>query len=411
MAHILIAYKQFPAPSAGHAGGESLFWMMAALHRRGHTLTLVSRIADEEREMLPEVEAICRKVVTVRHHRSRPGPRPWAVMVSYLELRRAMKTTVVSEQPDFIHVETTQTALIAAGLPLPPSSYRTQDVNWFLVDQQLPRLRGLHRAIALAKRAVMRWIEPWIARHYDVLIAISEGDRRLLAESWDRELLLVPLTPLDDGRATEVLLEAAPVAEADVEARQDGRFGAAASPPAAEDGPTVLFVGAMGRDHNQAGVAWFLDAVWSRIADGAPDARFCIVGGNPPDWLRTRVGSDHVVVTGFVDDLAAWYRSADVFVSPLLVAGGMLQKVLDAMALGVPVVATSVCNHGVAAVPGKHLIVADAPETFADAVISLLSDAQARTRLAAAARVYIADTYDFESAMDTWSDVIHAKTT
>ncbi|MCJ7549659.1 MAG: glycosyltransferase, partial [Anaerolineae bacterium] len=330
--------------------------MMEALHRRGHELTLVSRIMDEERVLLPAVEAICRKIYLVPHHRSRSGSRGLAIAQSYLDLRGKIKEVVAIEQPDFVHVETTQTALAAVGLRLPPSSYRTQDVNWFLIDQSLPRLRGTQRAIAHVKRAFFRWLEPWISRHYDLMLAISEGDRRLLAETCDDDhLLLVPLVPAVRPEATTV--------------------------PAVDGEANVLFVGAMSRDHNRTGVVWFLDGVWEHIAAAVPEARLYIVGGQPPESLTSRADGEHVIVTGFVDDLGAWYRSASVFVSPLLVAGGLLQKVMDAMAMGVPVVATSVCNHGVGATPGVHLITADEPEAFAEAVIALLEDSQARLRL------------------------------
>jgi len=381
MAHILIAYKQFPAPSVGHAGGESLFWMMEALHRRGHQLTLVARIMDEERVHLPAVEAICRTIYLVPHHRSRSGPRALAVALSYLDLRRKIREVVAIERPAFVHVETTQTALAAAGLRLPPSSYRTQDVNWFLIDQSLPRLRGSERAIAYLKRAFFRWLEPWISRHYDLMLAISEGDRRLLADSCDDDhLLLVPLVPAVRLGATTV--------------------------PAVDGEANVLFVGAMSRDHNQAGIAWFLDEVWERIAATVPEARLYIVGGQPPESLTARADGERVIVTGFVDDLGAWYRSASVFVSPLLVAGGLLQKVMDAMAMGVPVVATSVCNHGLGATPGEHLITADEPVAFAEAVIALLEDSQARLRLGGAAQAFVSAHYDLEPSVDDWSAAI-----
>jgi glycosyltransferase involved in cell wall biosynthesis len=381
MAHILIAYKQFPAPSVGHAGGESLFWMMEALHRRGHRLTLVARITAEERVHLPAVEAICTRIYLVPHHRSRSGPQALAVAQSYLDLRSKIKEVVATEQPDFVHVETTQTALAAAGLRLPPSSYRTQDVNWFLIDQSLPRLRGVERAIAHLKRAFFRRLEPWISRHYELVLAISEGDRRLLAESCDDDhLLLVPLVPAVDPEAMTV--------------------------PAIDGEANVLFVGAMSRHHNQTGIAWFLDEVWERIATAVPEARLYIVGGHPPESLTARADGDRVIVTGFVDDLEAWYRSASVFVSPLLVAGGLLQKVMDAMAMGVPVVATSVCNHGVGATPGVHLITADEPEAFAEAVIALLEDSQARLRLGGAAQAFVSAHYDLEPAVDDWSAAI-----
>jgi polysaccharide biosynthesis protein PslH len=376
MAHILIAYKQFPAPSVGHAGGESLFKLMASLHRRGHKLTLVSRIRKEERRHLPSVDAICERVVTVRHHHSRRELQPFAVSLSYAAFRRAVKRTLREVDPDFLHVETTQTAAILLGLDRPPNSYRTQDVNWYLQEQRLLRARGLGRLIDVSRHRFFRRFEPWLCRHYDLTLAISEGDRALLAPFVEpSRLLMVPLTP-----------ELSP--ERDVT-------------PAIEDGPNLLFVGAMSRAHNIAGVTWFLDRIWPLIHESEPDARFIVVGSNPPDALRARSG-EGVTVTGFVEDLASWYRAATIFVSPLLVAGGLLQKVMDAMAMGVPVVATTVCNHGLRAVPGEHLIIADHPQPFADAVLSLLKDSSTRERIGQAGRAFVKTQYDLESAIDRW---------
>lgn len=377
MAHLLIAYKQFPAPSVGHAGGESLFRLMDALHRRGHRLTLVARIADEERELLPAVAAICRKVVTVPHHTSMTGPRPLALARSYLAFRAAVRRTVRAEKPDLVHVETTQTAVVALGLPLPATSYRTQDVNWFLAEQRMARMHGLRRLPARLKVWWMRRFETFVCRRYDLMLAISESDRRLLAEVCDADrLLMVPLTPAlrpDDAVA-----------------------------PAVAGGPNLLFVGAMSRDHNLAGVTWFLDEVWSRISKAAPEARFYVVGGGPPEALRARADGEHVIVTGFVDDLTAWYKAATLFVSPLLVAGGLLQKIMDAMRMGVPVVATSVCNHGVGAVPGRDLVTADTAPAFAEAVIDLLSDPATRRQIGAAGQAYVVEHYSLDAAVDRW---------
>ncbi len=161
----------------------------------------------------------------------------------------------------------------------------------------------------------------------------------------------------------------------------------------------------MDRAHNLAGVIWFLDRVWPRIRKAAPAARFFIVGGRPPAELRARA-DDQCIVTGFVDDLASWYRAATVFVSPMLVAGGLLQKVVDAMAFGVPVVATSVCNHGIGATPGEHLLTADTAEDFAAAVLTLLHDPEAQVRLGSAGRHFIQTRYDTEAAIAEWEAML-----
>ena len=389
MAQILFIYKQFPAPSVGHAGGESLFGLMEALRQRGHRLALVARMRDEERALLPALEAICERVVTVPHHRSLPGWRPLALARSYLGLRRAAKKALRELQPDLVHIETTQTAIVLLGLSLPPSSFRTQDVNWFMWQQKAARARGLKRLWAKMMAACFRTFEPALCRRHDLILAISEGDRALLAPvCGDRPLHLLPLAPLAPaGPADPDIPSAIPPGSSTV---------LTASPPA------LLFVGAMDRAHNLAGVTWFLDHVWPRIREAQHDARFYIVGGRPPAELQARADDESCFVTGFVDDLASWYRAATVFVSPMLVAGGLLQKVVDAMALGVPVVATSVCNHGLGATPGEHLLTADTAEDFAAAVLALLRDPEARARLGSAGQRFIQTRYDTETAIAEW---------
>jgi polysaccharide biosynthesis protein PslH len=377
MAHILIAYKQFPAPSVGHAGGESLFRLMAALHSRGHRLTLVARITDDERRHLSAVEAICDAVHTVAHHRSRRGPRLLAFLLSYAQLRAAIRSVLREARPDLLHVETTQTALAALGLKRPPASYRTQDVNWFLLDQQLARCGGPRCLGLMVKRWLFRWLEPWLCKRYDLMLAISEGDRRLLIPTCEpTRLLLVPLTPAVDGAL-------------------EGELAAGGE-------ANLLFVGAIGRDHNQEGITWFLDHIWDRVSSECPETRLYIVGGDPPEALTARADGTRIIVTGFVDELAPWYRAATVFVSPLLVAGGLLQKVVDAMAMGVPIVATSVSNHGVGAVPGEHLLTADGPAAFAEAVVRLLRDPAERRRIGDAGRAFVEERYDLTAAVDRW---------
>jgi glycosyltransferase involved in cell wall biosynthesis len=299
-----------------------------------------------------------------------------AIPLSYLAFRRAVRRTLKAVRPDFLHLETTQTAAILVGLNRPPSSYRTQDVNWHLQEQRLPHLEGFERLMGWAQSRIFRRFEPWLCKSHDLTLAISEGDRALLAP-WigpDR-LLMVPLTP-----------ELSP--DEDVI-------------PAIPGGPNLLFVGAMARDHNIAGVTWFLETIWPVIHEKAPDARFFIVGSHPPEALRRQAG-EGVTVTGFVADLAPWYRAATVFVSPLLVAGGLLQKVMDAMAMGVPVVATTVCNHGLCAVPGEHLIIADDSQAFADAVLSLLDDPRIQAEIGHAGQTFVETHYDLESAIDRW---------
>jgi len=376
VARVLIVYKEFPAPSVGHAGGRAVYRFMESLHRRGHCLHLVARLRREEAPLVEETAPICASITTVPHHTALPGPRPVAFARSYLALRRAAARALREVRPDLLHVEVAQTAFALLGLRRPPSSFRTLDVNWYLLEQRAARLRGIRRAGARTLARVLRWFEPWLYRRYGVIGAVSEGDRRLLAPRCaPRPVLTLPLVP--------TLLEG----EAE---------------PAVPPGPNVLFVGAMYRAFNVEGVQWFLDGVWPRVVAEVPDARFYIVGHRPPPEVQAVHDGRRVIVTGFVEDVAPWYRAAAVFVSPLLVAGGILQKVLDALATRVPVVATSVSNPGVGATPGEHLVVADDAEGFAESVVRLLKDPEERARLGQAGRRFVRAHYDLEAAVDRW---------
>jgi glycosyltransferase involved in cell wall biosynthesis len=380
MARILVVYKEFPAPTVGHAGGQSVFRLMELLRRRGHRIHLVARLRPDEAPLVEETRSVCERVITVPHHQALSGPSFLAIPRSYLALRRATASVLREVEPDLLFVEFAQTAFFLLGLPRPLSCFRPHDVNWFLLQQQARGAQGARRWLLRALSCVFRWVEPWLCRRYDLVASISEGDRRLLAPHCGRRpVVLLPLAP-------------ALSAEADVQ-------------PAVEQGSNVLFVGAMYRSFNVQAVRWFLEQVWPHVIDQVPEARFFVVGYDPPPEIRACDDGERVFVTGFVDDLAPWYEAASVFVSPLQVAGGLLQKILDALAMSVPVVATSVSNHGVRGAPGEHLLVADEPSAFADAVVRLLQHRRERERLARAGRQFVEERYDLERAVTRWEAV------
>ncbi len=350
---------------------------MASLRRRGHSLFLVARRRREEGELVAEAAAICEQIVTVPHHQALPGPSWLAWLRSYLLLRRAAARALRRVQPDLVHVEVTQTAIALLGVRRPLSSFRPLDVNWFMLQQRAAQVRGIRRWLELAASRLFYHFEPWLCRRYDLIAAISAGDQRLLASRCaDRPVLVLPLAP-------------ALAATGEVQ-------------PAVESGPNVLFVGAMYRTFNVQAVRWFVQEVWPRVRTRVPQARLYVVGYDPLPEIRALHGSAGIAVTGFVEELAPWYRAAAVFVSPMLVAGGLLQKVVDALAAGVPVVATTVSNHGVGGTPGEHLLVADGPEQFAAAVVRLLEDPAERERLAQAGRRFVRERYDLEAAVTRW---------
>lgn len=326
---------------------------------------------------MEETRPFCERIVTVPHHQALSGPLPLRIARSYLTLRQAVARTLRETRPDLMLVEFTQTALVLLGVRRPFTALRPHDVNWFLLEQRAQYQRGLRRLGTLALARLFGRLEPWLLRRHDQILAISEGDRRLLT-------LRCRPTPT-------LLLPLAPALSAGV-----------SSQPAVPSGANVLFVGAMYRGPNTEAVDWFLSRVWPKVTAEVPEAKFYAVGYAPPPQIQARADGQRVFVTGYADDLTPWYQAATVFVSPVRVAGGLLQKVLDALAMGVPVVATSVSNHGIGASPGRHLLIADEPEEFAAAVVQLLRDPALRAQLGQAGQEFVRARYNLDEALDRW---------
>jgi glycosyltransferase involved in cell wall biosynthesis len=160
---------------------------------------------------------------------------------------------------------------------------------------------------------------------------------------------------------------------------------------------TVAFIGSLDFLPNQNAVQWILDELWPRVARGAPEARLSIAGSSPPGWLRRRAAERNVELRGDVGDAAAFLRTKSVVIAPLFAGGGMRIKVLDAMALGKAVVATTIGAGGIDVANGRDIIIADDADSFADAVVRLLREPATAARIGAAARVKVAERYDSDA--------------
>jgi len=156
--------------------------------------------------------------------------------------------------------------------------------------------------------------------------------------------------------------------------------------PRADPGTrTLLFCGSMDMHPNREAMEYFLRQIWPRVIAQAPDVKLQVVGRQPPEWLNEAARTDaRIQVTGFVDDVRTYFRNAAVVICPILSGGGTRLKILDSLAMGVPVVATSFAASGLSLEHEKHLLLADTEEQFAEHTLRLLHDLSLRFRLASA---------------------------
>lgn len=180
----------------------------------------------------------------------------------------------------------------------------------------------------------------------------------------------------------------------------------ALEPVARGEGPLAVFTGQMDYRPNIAAVRWFAADILPLIRERHPPARFAIVGRAPTDEVRSLGKLPGVTVTGEVPDVRPWLAAADAVVAPLLLARGIQNKLLEAMAMARPVVASAAAAEGIDATSGEHLLVADDAAGMADAICSLFDDRVMAETMGRAARARMIARYGWDARLAPLGDLL-----
>ena len=175
---------------------------------------------------------------------------------------------------------------------------------------------------------------------------------------------------------------------------------------AAPDPHSLLFTGSMDWMPNEDGVAYFAEAMLPRIAASHPQATLNIVGRNPtPPVLALAHRQARIKVTGTVPDVRPYLERAQVFVVPLRIGGGTRLKIFEAMAMEKAIVTTSVGAEGLPVRDGEHLLIADTPSAFADAITRLLRDPPYAAALGARAAELVRSRFGWQHAAEQFIEI------
>ena len=181
-------------------------------------------------------------------------------------------------------------------------------------------------------------------------------------------------------------------------------FDPAASAPHLElvgqAGPHFVFTGQMDYRPNEQATLWVIEALMPQLRARFPGAMFHIVGRNPTRALMAHHASPGVHVWGEVPDVRPFIAAADVVLAPLLIARGVQNKVLEAMAMARPVLLTPEAATGIAAEDGTHWLACPPdPQAMAARIAAFLSDAEAPALIGGAARRFVLDHHGWEAMM------------
>ena len=157
----------------------------------------------------------------------------------------------------------------------------------------------------------------------------------------------------------------------------------------------LLFIGSMSYAPCVDGVLYFCNEILPKVQNIFQNINVWIVGADPSPEV-VRLADKHIHVTGYVEDVLPYYQQTTVSIVPLRAGGGTRLKILEAMALGRPVVSTRIGCEGLDVLDGQHLLVADEPEKFAEQIIRLLRDSSLCNRIVREARKLVEEKYDWD---------------
>jgi len=163
----------------------------------------------------------------------------------------------------------------------------------------------------------------------------------------------------------------------------------------------IAFSGNLSYAPNIHAVLWFVEKVYPILVSRNIDFEFVIIGKNPAaDILRAAKGKEHIRLTGYVESMNEALNSVGIAVAPMQSGSGMQGKILEAMACGLPVVATTIGKGSIQADESQGLYRADEPEKFAEAIIELLQDKKKINLLGKNAQVFINKEHDTDKTLD-----------
>ena len=350
------------------------FWRRAA---RGDAAARARSVEEMRRFGSADAFAIPQEHSRVRwvwdHARSMLTRTPYTRWVHESRpVRRRLDELLGRHSFDLVHVDSIDLLAYLPRLPSVPLALAHHNVESALLRRRAEHARGPARAYLDLQATLVEAAErEWCAKA-SLNVAVSDQDaEQLLGLAPGAEMLVLP-----NGVDTRSFV-----------------------PVDSTPGGGVVFVGGYSWLPNADGMQFFTREILPLIRRERPDARVRWIGKSTEAATRefSRLG---VEVLGYVDDIRSVVGEAECVIVPLRIGGGTRLKILDAWAMGKAVVSTSIGSEGLATCDGENILLADAPDRFADAVLRVLRDRSLRTRLGRAARDTAERHYDWERLGD-----------
>jgi sugar transferase (PEP-CTERM/EpsH1 system associated) len=378
--NLLFVAARFPYPPI--KGDQVVVYNRLKLLGKKHRITLLCFYQDPgELDYLDRLKPYCEEIITVKRSRQTALLSTVAgglltglpLQVCYYHSRRfhkELKALLSRKHFDVIHTYMIRMAEYTKDLDVPKVLDLIDSMQLNLQRradmEKYPLKAGLRREFARVRR-----YENFIVGKYDLSLVVSESDKEAILSENER------ISVINNGVDTNKFRRLRPL----------------------PDNRVMIFTGNMGYFPNRNAVLWFLDNCFPLIRSRMPDATFIIAGSDPGKKIKTFHDGKSVIVKGFVDSMVEELNGAQVSLAPMQSGSGIQNKILEAMACELPVVATTLGRGTIRAENREHILVADEPAEFAEACSALLTNYPLARRVGKNARKLVDEAYSWESSV------------
>jgi len=376
--------------------------LIRSLIRLGHQITLVTAAgtSSEEQEQAAELRnwgiqvdifgvPLVRSLVNCTL--ALPTREPLQAVYSYHRgMERRINELLQKKTFDVVHIEHLRASRLVRAVENTPKVYDSVDCISLLFEQatqQGAQLRSrLMTAIDLSRT---RRYETQLLTQYDQIVITSWRDKEALDK-----LALRYLPPQARPAPVSVVTNGVDLEYFCPPKRVPNKQSSKNSVP----DPTLVFTGKMSYHANIAAVLYFAQDILPHVWADNPNVRFQIVGKDPPEPVRQLATDERIQVTGTVADLRPYLAQATVAVCPALYAVGIQNKVLEAMAMGAPVVSTPAGCAALSTEESQEILIAEGEREFADAVLRILADPSLAEQLSVTGRRHVETHHSWDAS-------------
>lgn len=382
---LFIILPRFPYPTEK---GDKLraFNQIKVLSKR-FDITLFALSHEKVRES--DIEKVAPYCSSITIFRLRIIPVIWNIILAFFngkplqagyyynkKAQKLINKQINTFNPDHIYCQLVRTAAYAFNANI-PKTLDYQDVFSKGVERRIPSANVLMKLLFTFEMKRLRKYEHYVFSKFDNKTIISKPDRDFIPHEHNDRIFIIPngvdqehYKPIKTKKITD-----------------------------------LVFIGNMGYPPNIDCAEYLVNKVLPFIHKKHPNVKLTLAGATPHNRVKALAG-DKVIVTGWVDDIREYYAGAAIFLAPMQLGTGLQNKLLEAMAMKLPCITSSLCNAALMGKEGTDILIGNSPEEVANHALDLLGNKEYADTIALNGYLFIKSTYSWEGATNKLAEII-----